>query len=231
MGNIDFIGFTQGIIEIETPNIPLPNNAVKITDYADDINILNCTLSILPIILIIIFILSLKFKKYNIKKDVKESIKRYIEKYDGKKKWQIVLYTELKLVIFSLFFLCFNIILHELMHVICEFFFNKDVLIGFDITSMIAYVKSLSPVYTKFEKITILIMPIIITAIVPIIVCFFNLKKSKNRVFTVILILFLCSNIAICCSDLINIYNYVRFIPNGAIIQKCDNDTYFIQKQ
>ena len=74
-------------------------------------------------------------------------------------------------------------------------------------------------------------MPIIITDIVPIIICFLKLKKSKNKVFIVILILFLCSNIAVCCSDLIDVYNYVRFIPNGAIIQKCDNDTYFIQKQ
>lgn len=230
MGNVDFIGFTQGIIEVETPNIPLPNNAVKITEYANDINILNCTLSVLPIILIIIFILSLKSKKYNIKNEFKKNLNKYIEKYDGRKKWQIIMDIELKLIIFSLFFLCFNIILHELIHVICEFFFNKDVLIGFDVTSMIAYVKSLSPIYTKFEKITILIMPIIITGIVPITICFLKLKKSKNKAFIAILILFLCSNIAVCCSDLVNVYNYVRFIPSGAIIQKYDNDTYFIQE-
>ena len=67
-----------------------------------------------------------------------------------KKKWQIIIYIELKLVIFSLFFLCFNIIFHELIHAICEYFFNKNVIIVFDIKSMIAYVKSLYPTYTKF---------------------------------------------------------------------------------
>ena len=230
MGNIDFIGVTKGIIEIKKTDIPLPNNAIKITEYANDISLYNCILSVVPIILIIIFILSLKIKKYNIKKDIKESIHKYLDKYNGKKKWQIIILIELKLIFFSLFFLCFNIIFHELIHAICEYFFNKNVIIGFDITSMIAYVKSLSPTYTKFEKITILIMPIIITGIIPIIVCFFKLKKSKKRLFIAILILFLCSNIAVCCSDLIDVYNYVRFVPNRAIIQKYDNDTYFIQE-
>ena len=231
MGNIDFIGFTQVIKEIEITNIPLPNNAIKITEYADDISLYNCTLAVVPIITMIIFILIFKFKKYSIKKDFKENIKKYLEKYDGRQKWRIIMYIELKLIIFSIFFLCFTIIFHELIHVICEYFFNKNVIIGFDVTSMIAYVKSLSPTYTKFEKITILIMPIIITGIFPIIVCFLKLKKSKNKVIIVILILFLCSNIAVSCSDLIDVYNYIRFIPNGAIIQKYDNDTYFIQKQ
>lgn len=230
MGSINFIGFTKGIIEIETTNIPLPNNAIKITEYANDISLFNCILSVVPIILIIIFILSLKIKKYNIKKDIKESIHKYLEKYNGKKRWQIMMYIELKLVLFALFFLCFNIIFHELIHAICECFFNKNVIIGFDITSMIAYVKSLSPVYTKFEKITILIMPTLITGIFPIIVCFLKLKKSTKKLFISILILFLCSNIAVCCSDLIDVYNYIRFVPNGAIIQKYNSDTYYIQK-
>jgi len=230
MGSIEFIGFTKGIIEIEKTNIPLPNNAIKITEYANDISLYNCILSVVPIILIIIFILSLKIKKYNIKKDIKDNIHKYLEKYNGKKKWQIIMNIELKLIIFSLFFLCFNIIFHELIHAICEYFFNKNVLIGFDMTSMIAYVKSISPTYTKFEKIIILIMPIIITGLLPITICFLKLKKSKNRLLISILILFLCSNIAVCCSDLIDVYNYVRFVPNKAIIQKYDNDTYFIQE-
>lgn len=230
MGSIDFIGFTKGIVEIEKTNIPLPNNAIKITEYADDLSLYNCILSVVPVILIIIFILSLKNKKYNIKKDIKESIYKYLEKYNGKKKWQIIILIELKLIFFSLFFLCFNIIFHELIHAICEYFFNKNVIIGFDITSMIAYVKSLSPSYTKFEKIIILIMPILITGILPIIVCFLKLKKSKKRLFISILILFLCSNIAVCCSDLIDVYNYIRFVPNRAIIQKYNDDTYYIKE-
>ena len=229
MGSIDFMGFTKGIVQIERTNIPLPNNAIKITEYANDISLYNCILSVVPIILIIIFILSLKIKKYNIKKDIKERIHKYLEKYNGKKKWQIIILIELKLIFFSLFFLCFNIIFHELIHAIFEYFFNKNVIIGFDITSMIAYVKSLSPTYTKFEKIIILIMPILITGILPIIVCFLKLKKSTKKLFISILILFLCSNIAVCCSDLIDVYNYIRFVPNRAIIQKYDDETYYIQ--
>lgn len=230
MGSIDFMGFTKGIVEIERTNIPLPNNAIKITEYANDISLFNCILSVVPIILIIIFILSLKIKKYNIKNDIKESIHKHLEKYNGKKKWQIIILIELKLIVFSLFFLCFNIIFHELIHAIFEYFFNKNVIIGFDITSMIAYVKSLSPTYTKFEKIIILMMPILITGILPIIVCFLKLKKSKKRLFISILILFLCSNIAVCCSDLIDVYNYIRFVPNRAIIQKYNDDTYYIKE-
>ena len=230
MGSIDFMGFTKGIVQIEKTNIPLPNNAIKITEYADDLSLYNCILSVVPVILIIIFILSLKNKKYNIKKDIKESIHKYLDKYNGTKKWQIIILIELKLIVFSLFFLCFNIIFHELIHAIFEYFFNKNVIIGFDITSMIAYVKSLSPTYTKFEKIIILIMPILITGILPIIVCFLKLKKSKKRLFISILILFLCSNIAVCCSDLIDVYNYIRFVPNRAIIQKYNDDTYYIKE-
>lgn len=79
MGNIDFIGFTQGIKEIEITNIPLPNNAIKITEYADDISLYNCTLSVVPIILMIISILIFKLKKYNIKKDFKENLKKYLK--------------------------------------------------------------------------------------------------------------------------------------------------------
>ena len=56
MGSIEFIGFTKGIIEIKKPNIPLPNNAIKITEYANDISLYNCILSVVPIILIIITI-------------------------------------------------------------------------------------------------------------------------------------------------------------------------------
>ena len=60
MGSIDFMGFTKGIVQIEKTNIPLPNNAIKITEYADDLSLYNCILSVVPVILIIIFILSLK---------------------------------------------------------------------------------------------------------------------------------------------------------------------------
>ena len=74
MESIDFIGFTQGIIEIEKTNIPLPNNAIRITEYADDISLFNCILSVVPIILLIILFLSIKIKKYNIKKDFEEYI-------------------------------------------------------------------------------------------------------------------------------------------------------------
>ena len=74
MESIDFIGFTQGIIEIEKTNIPLPNNAIRITEYADDISLFNCILSVVPIILLIILFLIIKIKKYNIKKDFEEYI-------------------------------------------------------------------------------------------------------------------------------------------------------------
>ena len=230
MGNINIIGFTQGIIEMEKTNISLPNNAIRITEYADDINLLNCILSVVPIILIIIFFLSIKIKKYNIKKDFEDYIYKYLEKNRSKKKWQIIIHMELELIIISICFLCFNVLFHELIHAICECFFGKNVIIGFDVTSMIAYVKSLSQTYTKFEKITILIMPVIITGIIPIIICFLKLKKSKKKLLLSILILFFCSNIAICCSDLIDVYNYVRFVPDKTIIQNYDNNTYYIQQ-
>ena len=95
MGNINIIGFTQGIIEMEKTNISLPNNAIRITEYADDINLLNCILSVVPIILIIIFFLSIKIKKYNIKKDFEDYIYKYLEKNRSKKKWQIIIHMEL----------------------------------------------------------------------------------------------------------------------------------------
>ena len=53
--------------KISITNIPLPNNAIKITEYADDISLYNCTLAVVPIILMIISILIFKLKKYSIK--------------------------------------------------------------------------------------------------------------------------------------------------------------------
>ena len=122
MGSIDFIGLTHGIIEMEKPKIPLPNNAIRITEYADDISLFNCILSVVPIILIIILFLIIKIKKYNIKKDFEEYIHRYLEKYKSKKRWQILIHIELKNTIISLCFLCLNIILHEFIHTVCEYF-------------------------------------------------------------------------------------------------------------
>lgn len=230
MENIEFIGITRGIVEIQEVESYLPNFANKVDKYANDMSVINCILAVVPIIVIILMFLIKKIKKYHIKDDFNNILKKDFEKYNLKK-WKKIVIIELKyigiIILSSTLFIIVNLIFHEMLHAICEIFFKKNIIIGFDITSLMGYVKTLSPIYTKYEKITILIMPVIITGIVPIIICFIRLKKSRNKIIISFLIILFCTNIAISCSDLINTYNYIRYIPNGAMIHRYHNQAYY----
>lgn len=235
MGNIDFVGFTHGFVEIEKTYIPLPINAVKITGYADDMNVFNWIVAVVPIIVLFFYILIKKIKKYDVANDFKKCIQKYFDnKRNYNKKWKKILIIEIKVLtislVFSISFLIFSMIFHELLHSICEYIFGKNVMIGFDVDSMIGYVKSLSPVYTKYEKITILVTPALITGVFPILICFLIFKNAKNKLIVSLLIILACVNISLCCSDFIDVYNYIKYVPNGAIIQSYDNETYYIPK-
>ena len=235
MGNINFIGVTHGFIEYENIYSSLPSNAIKITEYADDMNIINLIIAIIKIIIIVLCFLMKNIRKYNVTKDLKNFIQKYFnnnKKYN--KKWQEIIFIELKVISFSIIcsivFLIFSMIFHEFLHAICEYIYGKNVIIGFDITSMIGYVKSLSITYTKFEKITILAIPALIMGVFPILISFFIFKKAKNKLIVSLIILLSCVNISLCCADFIDIYNYIRYVPNGAIIYIYDNETYYIPK-
>lgn len=236
MGNIDFAGFTYGFIEIEKTDISLPSNAVKITKYADDMGILNCILAVVPIIAVFLYFLIIEIRKYSVDIDLKNLIQKYFTNNtkEYNKKWKKVLLIELKVMIFSIIcsivFIIISMIVHELLHAICEYFFGKSVIIGFDLTSIIGYVKSLSTTYNKFEKIMILAIPALITGVFPILICFIKLKKAVNKLIISLIILLSCVNISLCCSDFINIYNFIKYVPNGAIIQYYENETYYITK-
>ncbi len=229
MGNIKFVGFTHGFIELEKEYILLPNNAVKITEYADDMNIINLFLAIVPIIVIICILLLKKIKRYNVLDD----LKIYVGKCTKSEKH--ILISELKFIIFSItvsiIFLIVSMIFHEFLHAICEYIFGKSVIVGFNVTSMIGYVKSLSSVYTKFEKISILVLPALVMGVFPILICFLIFKKVKNKLIVSLIILLSCVNISLCCADFIDTYNYIKYVPNGAIIQIYDNDYYYIKNK
>lgn len=235
MGNINFIGVTHGFIEYENIYSSLPSNAIKITEYADDMNIINLIIAVVPIIVIVLGFLIKNIRKYDVTKDLKNFIQKYFDnnkKY--KKKWQEIIYLELKVIGFfiicSIIFLIISMISHELLHAICEYIFGKNVIIGFDIDSMIGYVKSLSHTYTKFQKITVLAVPALTIGIFPILIGFYKYKNAKNKLIVSLIILLSCVNISLCCADFIDIYNYIKYVPNGAIIYIYDNETYYIPK-
>lgn len=77
MENIDFAGFTYGFIEIEKTDISLPSNAVKISEYADDMSILNCILAVVPIIAVVLYFLNKEIRKYSVDIDLKNFIQKY----------------------------------------------------------------------------------------------------------------------------------------------------------
>ena len=231
MGNFKIVGFTSGLYEITPENIALPENAIKVTHYANDLNIFYCFLSVTPIIVLILLFLFINLKKHNLYKDFESVLKKFIKKdisTINRKKLVLVGFAFLLFITIILFlYLCFCTILHESIHAFFECLFGKNVIIGFDISSMIGYVKSLSSIYTKSEKIIILIMPFMLLGFLPVIICFYLLKKSYKKIIISILIILSCSNIAICCSDLIDVYNYIRYIPNNTTIQFYNNETYF----
>lgn len=225
MGKIEYVGIINDFVnsEIET-SIEIPENAHSIDEnnWIDAFNPLNYIMVGIPIFLIILLIMGLKQRKNGIfNKEVREeSIK--IHQVKGRKK---IILTALKR--FGLIILIFgvgNILItpiHELLHCIAGALVGLDMKFGFDPQSLIAFAYTEDPL-TKAQFLVMSLAPFVILGIIPLIILFAKYPKEKMNFIRALkywlLTCFIGGLLMSCGIDIIQSYNYIKNIPNDAIV-------------
>ena len=199
----------------------------------DTLNPLNMLLFALPIILMILIPFIIKQRKFGIlnkecrNKMQKEEIEQYNLNTVGK---QVAFGLKRFLLIFLLFFIVMSIIvipLHEFLHAIPGALFGADMKVGLMPQNLIAVALTSTPL-TKLQFLIVGITPILLLGIIPAIVIAMGYpKKIKSPKISWILMCMCISMILSAGPDLVCTYNIMTNVPNGAIIQQTDNETYW----
>jgi len=213
--------------------VNVPENANILESSMEVLNPLNMLLFAVPIVLIILIPFIIKQRKFGLlnkeyrNKMQKEEIEKHNLNTVGK---QAAFGIKRFLLIFLLFFIFMSIIvtpLHEFLHAIPGAFFGADMKVGFMPQNLIAVAMTSSPL-TKLQFLIVGITPIIVLGIIPAIVIAIGYpKKIKNPKISWILMCMCISMILSAGPDLVCTYNIMTNVPNGAIIQQTDNETYW----
>ena len=229
MGKIEFVGIINDFFntEIETEeSIAIPENAHFMIDenWLDMSNPLNWNLVSMPIFLIILIIMFLKQRKNGMfNKDIKNE---YVEKNKITDKRKMILIT-LKQFLLIMFIFIFSTILiapiHELLHCIAGALVGLNMKYGFDPQSFIAFAYTEDSL-TKMQFLVMSLTPLVILGIIPLIILFIKYPKEKmdfkKGLKYWILTCFIGAMIMSCSPDIIQSYNYIKHIPNNAIVEE-----------
>lgn len=230
MEKIEFVGIINDFFntEIETEeSIAIPENAhfIENENWIDMSNPLNWAIVGVPIFIIILIIMLFKQRKNGIfSKDIKNE---YVEKNKRTDKRKILLITLKRFLLTVLIFtLAFYLIIpiHELLHCIAGALVGLNMKFGFDLQAFIAFAYTEDSL-TKGQFLIMSLTPLIILGIIPLIILFIKYSKEKNMDYIKglkywILTCFIGLIIISCSPDIIQSFNFIKNIPNNAIIEE-----------
>ena len=231
MGKIQIVGIIDDSFSFG--NTVLSSKSVILENIVDNMNILNQFLFCLPIILLILIPFILKQKKYGMfNREYREKAQReFIKKnnLDTVGKQVIFVMKRYILIVFLFLFLFYFIVtpIHELIHAVTGALFGAEMKVGF-IPQMLVTVAITGTPLSKLQYLLILCMPVILIGIIPAVIVLIKFpKKIKNATKVSILIIFFLAIIVSAGADLISIYNMIKQVPNGAMMQQTDNGMYW----
>ena len=227
MGNIEFLGIIDENYSLG--EVIVPDNANVVLEKVDSFNPLYEILFCLPIILLILIPTIIKHRKYGIlNKEVQNEMKEKVGLKTTKEKVKFFLKNYIKIfIIYLLIFFFIMLPLHEYMHAFVGAIFGANMKVGIIPEMAIAVTMTSSPL-TKLQFVLFLITPMIIMGIFPAIIILLNYPKKIKNHFLAWFLTFLClGSILSASADLISTYNICKSVPNGAIIQSTDENTYW----
>lgn len=237
MGKIEFVGIINDFFntEIETKeNIIIPENAHFIEDenWVDMSNPLNWSMISIPVFMIILVISFLKQRKNGIfNKDIKNEFVEKNKKMNKRKMILIALRRFLLIVIVFIFASILIMPIHELVHCIAGALVGLNMKWGFDLQFFGAFAYTEDSL-TKFQFLVMSLTPLLILAIIPLMILFIKYPKEKinyeKGLIYWILTCFIGAMIMSCSPDIIQSYNYIKHIPNKAIVE---NDYWYIPNE
>jgi len=211
----------------------VPENACILESSLDTLNPINMLIFALPIILIILIPFIIKQRKFGfLNKEFRNKMqKEEIEKNNlntvGKQVGFAMKRALLIFVSLTLVFMLIVIPLHEFLHAIPGALFGADMKVGFMPQNLVAVAMTSTPL-TKLQFLIVGITPILLLGIIPAIAIAIGYpKKIKSPIISWILMCMCISMILSAGPDLVCTYNIMTNVPNGAIIQQTDDDTYW----
>ena len=214
-------------MELESnTNIIIPENAHFIEEekWIDMSNQLNWLIVGIPIFMVILGIMLLKQRKNGI---LNKSIrKEYIENnkmIDNRKKVIMALKGFFLIILIFSAVSVLIIPIHEILHCIAGALVGLNMKFGIDPQSFLAFAYT-DDALTKIQFLVMSLTPLVILVIIPLIIIF--AKYPKERVnYTKglkywILTCFIGTIILTCCPDIIQSFNFIKNIPNGAIVEE-----------
>ena len=225
MGKIEFVGIVNNFSNTETEqSIVIPENAHYIENekWLDMFDQLNWFIFTVPIFIILLLIMALKQKKNGILN--KEIRNEYIKSNKITNTKKIILTFLKKFFIFVLVFnicLILSMIIHELLHCIAGAISGLDMKFGIDPQMFVGFAYTEQPL-TKTQFLTMSLAPLVILGIIPLIILFIKYPKEKmdykKGLKYWILTCFIGSIIISCSPDIIQSLNFIRNIPNNAVV-------------
>jgi len=229
MGKIEFVGIINDFFntKMETEeSVVIPEDAHFMEDenWVDMSNPLIWSIVSVPIFLIILIIMFLKQRKNGIfNKDMKNE---YVEKNKITDKRKMVL-TALKRFFLVIIIFIFATILitpvHELLHCIAGALVGLNMKYGFDPQTFIAFAYTEDSL-TKIQFLVMSLTPLITLAIIPLVVLFIKYNREKmnyEKGLKYWILTCLIGTIIMSCSpDIIQSYNFIKHIPNKAIVEE-----------
>lgn len=227
MGSIEFVGvindFFNTELETET-SIEMPENVhfIEEENWIDMSNQLNWFIVSMPIFAIILIVMFFKQKKNGIfNKDIRKEYMQNNKISDAKR----ILVTGVKrFFVILLIFLVGTLIIipiHELLHCIAGALVGLNMKFGIDPQSFIAFAYTDDPL-TKSQFLCMSLTPFIILGIVPLVILFIKYPKEKMSFMKGlkywVLTCFIGAMIISCSADMIQSFNYIRNIPNKAVV-------------
>ncbi len=237
MGRIEFIGIVNdffGKMKIEEGMSIPPENAhfINKENWIDMSNFLNSLIIVIPIFLIMQITILIKQRKNGLLN--KEVRNEYKEEHKDKSKGEMVKITmKRSFIVFILFFIAILIIMpiHELIHCIAGAIVGLNMKFGIDPQTFIGFAYTEEPL-TKIQFLVMSLSPLVILGIIPLIILFIKYPKEKmnfkKALKYLILTCFIGGMFMSCAPDMIESFNYIKNIPNGAIVE--DNYWYIPNK-
>ena len=230
MGKIEFIGIVNDFFGTEmgieeSTSIP-PENAhfINEEDWIDMSTPLNWLIIGIPIFAIILITMLIKQRKNGLLN--KEVRNEYKEEHKSKSKGEMTkIAVKRFLIVFILFFIALLIIapIHELIHCIAGALFGLDMKFGIDPQTFIGFAYTEEPL-TKFQFLVMSLSPLVILGIIPLIILFIKYPKEKMSFKKAlkywILTCFIGTMFMTCAPDMIESFNFIKNIPNGAIVEE-----------
>ena len=234
MGNIEFVGIINDFFGTEMEikegmSIPSENaHFINEEEWIDMSSPLNWLIISIPIFAIILITMLIKQRKNGLlNKEVKNE---YKEKYKEKSKGEIVkIAIKRFFIVFILFVVAGLIIMpiHELIHCIAGALFGLDMKFGIDPQTFIGFAFTEDPL-TKVQYLVMSLSPLVILGIIPLLILFIKYPKEKMSFKKAlkywILTCFIGTMFMSCAPDMIESFNFIKNIPNGAIVE--DNYWY-----